>query len=194
MYLCLYFDGVAHRGSSFFSGMSLCKDCNHLIDSRSHDLCRSHSFCAQGPQYFAAYCPICVDLWTRAQDYESNPADAYSAYELLRKWIYGFARNSRNRAKGQDYFADQEERDEFRRLTRVFSRAPSAPPRDRRSSSPASHRVSVCLSILLVSLLLTKFFLVIFMKSLSWTLFLLFDFGECLIVCDSSFSEVFIMG
>ena len=119
-----------------------CRECNHLIEGRSHDLCRSHSFCAQGPQYFGAYCPVCVDLWTSAKDYKENPAEASLAFDLLRKWIYGFARNSRNREKGQDYFADPEEKEDFLLLTQVFNRAPSAPPRDRRSSASSSHRVS----------------------------------------------------
>ena len=85
---------------------------------------------------------MCTDLWARAIDYERDPSDAAIAFDHLRHWIYGFSRNSRNRERGQDYFADQREKQEFQRLTKVFRRAPSVPPRDRRSSISSSHRVS----------------------------------------------------
>ena len=129
-------------GNSSFTEMPLCRDCNHVIDDSSHIRCRTHAFCAQGPQYYGSYCPTCNDLWARACNYKENPADAVEAFDLLHLWIQGYARNSRNRAKGQDYFADQEERSEFAALNRVFNRASSAPPRDRRSRVTSSHRVS----------------------------------------------------
>ena len=115
-------------------------------------MCRSHAYCAQGqgPQYFGAFCPVCSPLWDQARNYELDMPAARRAFEDLKYWIFGFARNSRNRERGVDYFADPSEKEEFWHLIKVFRRAPSAPPRERRSSPTSSHRVRISFSLFII--------------------------------------------
>ena len=123
--------------------MSRCRDCHHLIDGTSHDLCRTHSFCAHGPQYFGGFCADCEELWTRARNYESDPRSACLAWDILRRWVQGFIKNSKNRERGQDAFADMTEKAEFYSLNKIFKQFPEVSSRDSPLSPSSSHRVSV---------------------------------------------------
>ena len=89
-----------------------CRVCHHKIDLGSHDLCHTHAYCAKGPQYFASPCPVCHDLWSRANNLRA-PAGAFVAFYELEDWIYGFRKNSRNRPKGTSFFFDPEEKEAF---------------------------------------------------------------------------------
>ena len=86
-----------------------CRVCRHQIGSVTHDLCRSHSDCSRGFQYFAAPCAFCRDLWDRASN-NDDPIQAIAAFKLLETWVHGFRKNSRNRPPGTDFFADPQER------------------------------------------------------------------------------------
>ena len=71
-----------------------CKECKHDTDDVSHDRCRTHAFCSVDARYDRTPCAICADLWERAAN-SDDPEDAIIAWNLLRKWIGGFARNSK---------------------------------------------------------------------------------------------------
>ena len=75
----------------------------------THELCRTHAFCARGSQYHGAICSVCDDLWQTAKDLD-NPDDAVIAWEGLKEWIRGFRKNSRHRTNGEDHFYDKDER------------------------------------------------------------------------------------
>ena len=85
------------------------------MDDPYHDLCRSHSYCARGTQYYAAACAVCQELWERAKDV-SFPDDAMAAFDALSEWIAGFRKNSRKRPPGQDYFYSPREKSDFQDL------------------------------------------------------------------------------
>ena len=110
-----YHSLVSHSGNfSVFTDMLVrCGLCRHKIDPTTHKHCRSHAQCARGNQYWSVYCPICIDLWERARDLLRDPEDALVAWSLLRKWIEGFIKNSRNRPKDVPAFASKRERDEY---------------------------------------------------------------------------------
>ena len=74
--------------------MTKCKVCHHDTDDVSHDRCRTHAHCSVNGRYDRTFCSICVDLWQRARDSE-DPQDSIRAMNLLKEWISGFARNSR---------------------------------------------------------------------------------------------------
>ena len=136
--LCL----KTHRGYSFFDRMSNCVECHHQINAASHDRCRTHAACANGRQYYAGLCGHCHSLWQKARAYQDNPAGADEAFTLLQDWIGGFARNSKGRPKGVDYFSDIEERREFERLRTFFRGTSRSSSLDGSGSSAPSHRVS----------------------------------------------------
>ena len=100
---------------SFSFRTSNCRECNHPSSDTSHDLCRTHAYCARGSQYHGALCATCEDLWERAADLE-DPEEAIPAFDALAEWIKGFRKNSRNRPKGQDHFYDPTERAAFQEL------------------------------------------------------------------------------
>ena len=131
-----------HRGYLFFNRMSKCVECNHAINASSHDRCRTHAACANGRQYYAGLCGVCHNLWHRARAYEENLEVASNSFALLQEWIGGFARNSKGRPKGVDYFSDPEERRDFERLRAVFKVTSRASSLDGSGSSIPSHRVS----------------------------------------------------
>ena len=93
-----------------------CLECHHRITDTTHQLCRSHAYCARGPQYYKGFCTVCDDLWYRARGYEEYPLDAAIAWELLQRWVLGFRKNSKLREKGQHYFFDAKEYAEFSEL------------------------------------------------------------------------------
>ena len=120
-----------------------CVDCNHAINALSHERCRTHAECANGRQYRGAVCNICQRLWQRARRFPEDPGDARRAFMILDNWIAGFARNSRGRPKGVDYFSDPEERKEFETFRAVFKISRRESSQEGSSSSTLSKRVSV---------------------------------------------------
>ena len=62
---------------------------------------------------------------------------------ILNNWIAGFARNSRGRPKGVDYFSDPEERKEFETFRAVFKITRRESSLEGSTSSTLSKRVSV---------------------------------------------------
>ena len=137
-----FFHSVLLSGNSscIFPDM-ICGVCHRDSDDNTHRLCRAHSFCslAGGSQYLAAPCLVCMDLFDRAEDLD-EPEDAQHAYFGLYKWILGFRKNSRNRQRGQDHFANPDERSRFEAIH--ARHASSITPRDRDSSSPPLMQVS----------------------------------------------------
>ena len=99
----------------FYSRLGKCRECNHSTSDLSHDLCRSHAFCARGFQYYGAVCSTCDDLWYRARDF-SDSEDAIRALDLLSDWIRGFRKNSKGRPAGQDHFYDPREKIQLQEL------------------------------------------------------------------------------
>ena len=80
-----------------------CKECKHDTDDVSHDRCRTHAFCSKDARYDRTPCAICADLWERAAN-TNDPEDTIIAWRLLRKWIGGFARNSKqSKCKSIDF-------------------------------------------------------------------------------------------
>ena len=116
-----------------------CRECHHPTSDETHDLCRSHAYCARGYQYHGAICATCEDLWERAQDL-SNPRDAVSAFKALSSWIKGFRKNSKFRPKGQDHFYDPEERVRFQDLFAKIAKLRSASPARRPQVRPSRPR------------------------------------------------------
>ena len=98
-----------------FSSMS-CRECSKDVDDLFHDLCRGHSYCAKGPQYYGAPCVICEDLWERSRDLD-KPYDAMLAFSALKRWIVGFRKNSRHRPAGLGHFFSMEEKEEYQELS-----------------------------------------------------------------------------
>ena len=123
--------------------MSQCVECHHNINAKSHERCRTHADCANGRQYHVTFCGVCHSLWYKARDHIANPVEAREAFVLLQDWIAGFARNSKGRPKGVDYFSDFEERREFEHLRSVFQISRRASSMESSSSSILSQRVSV---------------------------------------------------
>ena len=134
-----HFEILSGNSSCIFPGM-ICAICNRDSDDYTHRLCRAHSFCslAGGSQYLANPCLVCQELFERAEDLD-DPDDAHQAYLGLYKWILGFRKNSRNRNKGQDHFADQNERSRFEA---IHARHSSVNPRGRDLSTPPLLQVS----------------------------------------------------
>ena len=97
-----------------------CRECPKDVDDFYHDLCRGHSYCARGPQYFAAPCVVCEEVWERARDLD-EPQEAMRAFDSLKAWIVGFRKNSRNRLKGMDHFYSREERDAYQELNVIHT-------------------------------------------------------------------------
>ena len=123
--------------------MDRCVSCNHQTNSSSHDKCRTHADCARNGLYYGAFCGICHSLWGRAREYEVNPVDASRAFDLLLVWTSGFAKNSKDRPPGTDFFADIEERRDFERLRSILKPRKRASSLDSRRSSVSSKRVSI---------------------------------------------------
>ena len=98
-----------------FFRLGKCRECKHSTSDLSHDLCRSHAFCAKGSQYFGALCSTCEDLWDRARDF-TDPQDSIAAFDALAGWIKGFRKNSKGRPPGQVHFYDPRERVRFQEL------------------------------------------------------------------------------
>ena len=133
--------------------MSRCSECNHQSDGSSHDKCRTHADCVRDRKYYAAFCGICHGLWARAREFRTNLTDATAAFDLLCPWVVGFGKNSKGRARGEDFFVDVEERREFKYLSSILRPRKRASSVDSSHSSIPSHRVSVtdyfmCLSFL----------------------------------------------
>ena len=84
----------------------------------THDYCRAHAFCNRQGQYFRSFCADCENLWDRARDVEGDPELAASYWIVLKKWIVGFRKNSRDRAPGQHFFYDRDEYSEFLSLNK----------------------------------------------------------------------------
>ena len=70
-----------------------CTLCNHKADEPSHTTCRSHALCSIDGRYDRRECPACETLWERIRG--PDPADAVAAMALLRSWVNGFSRNSK---------------------------------------------------------------------------------------------------
>ena len=110
--------------------MVRCALCRHKISAASHDYCRSHALCARGSQYWGRFCTICSELWERARDLLRAPEDALFAWSLLRDWVEGFIRNSRNRVKGQPIFACRREKEEYDDLSVIMTNVAQIPALD----------------------------------------------------------------
>ena len=95
-----------------------CRECPKDVDDLFHDLCRGHSYCARGFQYYGAPCVVCEELWDRAKNLDA-PDDAVVAFKVLKRWIVGFRKNSRHRPKGVGYFYSQDEREAFQELNAI---------------------------------------------------------------------------
>ena len=94
------------------------KECHHEIDDTSHDLCRSHAFCARGYLSYAAPCAVCEELWERSRDI-SDAEDSMLAFQALQEWVKGFRKNSRRRPKGESYFFDENEKSRYQDLLAI---------------------------------------------------------------------------
>ena len=143
MFYCKLLSGV------FFSYLSRmpCKECGHVTGDITHEHCRSHAFCSRGYKYFAAFCPICQDLWNRAKNTDL-PDHAVTAFRALRKWIRGFHKNSKRRNPGEDYFYSQDEREAFDQLKTLHPRVESSES----DASQVFQDEEVCMSSLFGSL------------------------------------------
>ena len=127
---------------NFFQQMA-CRECNHITGDLTHELCRTHAYCARGWQYHGAICAVCDDLWARSKDV-SNPEDAIDAFDGLKEWIRGFSKNSRHRQPGQDHFYDQEERDTYQEVHAIHANLKAIAKMEKISSqSETSHMVSI---------------------------------------------------
>ena len=114
LYPSLLFRYMNSHGDLFYR-LGKCRECKHSTSDLSHDLCRSHAFCAKGSQYYGAPCSTCEDLWDRSRDF-TDPEDAIASFDLLAGWIKGFRKNSKGRSPGQDHFFDPRERIRFQEL------------------------------------------------------------------------------
>ena len=124
--------------------MSRCATCNHVSSEvTNHDRCRTHADCVRDRKYYAAFCGICHGLWSRARRFDEDKPDAIAAFDLLHPWVMGFGKNSKGRARGEDFFVDAEERREFKFLNSILRPRKRASSVDSSLSSIPSHRVSV---------------------------------------------------
>ena len=124
--------------------MSRCAECHHVSSEvTTHDRCRSHADCVQDLRYYAAFCGVCQGLWSRAREYVDNKSDATEAFDQLLPWITGFAKNSKGRTPGTDFFIDPEEHREFIHLKSIFRPKKRASSLDSSRSSIPPHRVSL---------------------------------------------------
>ena len=127
--------GFLEYGSYCSSYYSIsCRECRRPVEDLFHDLCRLHAYCAKGPQYFAAPCVICEDLWDRAKDLDS-PHAAMEAFKALKVWIAGFRKNSRNRPEGLGHFHSEQERADFQELNSIHANLQAIADSDIQSSS-----------------------------------------------------------
>ena len=117
MYSLITMTRCFHSASSF---SMTCRECPKDVDDIYHDLCRGHSYCARGPQYFGAPCVVCEEVWERARDLD-EPQEAMRAFDALKEWIIGFRKNSRHRPKGMDHFYSKEERDAYQKLNAIHT-------------------------------------------------------------------------
>ena len=123
--------------------MVRCALCRHVISAATHDYCRSHALCARGSQYWAEVCSVCSELWNRARDLLRSPEDALLAWSLLKDWVEGFIRNSRNREKGKPIFACAREKEEYDDLSVVMHNVAMIPALDSSSSDSDPSDVSI---------------------------------------------------
>ena len=72
-----------------------------------------------------------------------DPEDALVAWSLLKEWVDGFIKNSRNRVKGKPVFASRREKEEFDDLHVVLSNIADIPALD--VDSPDSYSSDVSL-------------------------------------------------
>ena len=122
-----------------------CRTCRRVSKDTTHAHCRRHAACAyaEGAQYLGAPCFTCAELWQRVKD-KSDPEDSLDAWKGLFEWVTGFRRNSRNRPKGQDFFARPEERSTFERWHAIMH--VGSPPASQQTPPP-SQAVAPAVSI-----------------------------------------------
>ena len=121
-----------------------CRECHRPVGDILHDLCHTHAYCARRPQYYSVPCVICEELWERARDLD-RPEDAMVAFKALKKWIWGFRKNSRHRPKGLGHFYSEKEKSEFQELNAIHSNLEDIASSDRESFSSSRGKVSVIL-------------------------------------------------
>ena len=107
-----------------------CVLCWHKISAATRDHCRSHALCARGAQYHSRFCHVCAELWDKARDLIKEPEDALRAWYLLKEWVDGFIKNSRNRVKGDPIFVSKREKEEYDDLAVVFANIAAIPALD----------------------------------------------------------------
>ena len=73
---------------------------------------------------------MCSDLWERARGLLRAPEDALFAWSLLKEWVDGFIKNSRNRVKGKSIFACKKEREEYEDLNVIMTNVSQIPSLD----------------------------------------------------------------
>ena len=79
----------------------------------------------------------------RARDLLANPEDSLTAWVLLKEWVDGFIKNSRNRVKGQSVFISKREKAEYDDLNVIMTNVAAIPSLDDQSSDLDSAEVSV---------------------------------------------------
>ena len=127
---------------TYLAGMLRCALCRHQISAATHEYCRSHALCARGVQYWGRFCHVCGELWERARDLLRAPEDALFAWSLLRDWIDGFIKNSRNRVKGKPVFACRREKEEYDDMAVIMANVAQIPALDYASPIVDSSGVS----------------------------------------------------
>ena len=125
----------------FYCRMS-CRECHSPINDILHDLCRTHAYCAKGAQYYSVACVVCEELWERSRDLD-HPDDANIAFKTLKKWIWGFRKNSRNRPKGLSHFYSEKEKADFQDLNAMHTNLEDIASSDLDSISSSRGKVSV---------------------------------------------------
>ena len=124
------------------SGAMRCVMCRHKISAATHEHCRTHALCARGARYWSRYCHVCGELWERSRNLLRYPEDSLTAWCLLKDWIDGFIKNSRNRVKGQSVFISKRERVEYDDLNVILTNVAAIPSLDDHSSESCSAEVS----------------------------------------------------
>ena len=107
--------------------MTNCSKCNHIIsEGLAHDECRTHALCSRERRYYMATCDTCLDLLEQIR--EGETPTAIRALRILKCWLKGFGRNSKNRSAGVDYFFDPSEREDIIEAYTMLSSRASVEP------------------------------------------------------------------